>query len=171
MYTGIYYASQVSYRIEHGVTHVRMCATCTRTSVHPELHRVSCVMRAWIVVVFAPFSMCIPIHACIYSFQCASVVPHARGLLALAMGFRPVAKDRLSMTHCKPFKKIKPNFFLGLALKTCIEGNCIEKARFIAIKPVKSRVYGGCKNFHQFSQNKCLVCGMTLISRGHQFFK
>lgn len=86
-------------------------------------------------------------------------------------GLCPVAEDTWSMAHCKPFKKIKPNFFLGLALKTCIEGNCIEKARFIAIKPVKSRVYGGCKNFHQFSQNKCLVCGMTLISRSHQFFK
>lgn len=107
----------------------------------------------------------------VFSYQGSSVVPHARGVLALAMGFRPVAKDRLSMTHCKPFKKIKPNFFLGLALKTCIEGNCIEKARFIAIKPVKSRVYGGCKNFHQFNQDKCLVRGMTHISRGHQFFK
>lgn len=107
----------------------------------------------------------------VFSYQGSSVVPHARGVLALAMGFRPVAKDRLSMTHCKPFKKIKPNFFLGLALKTCIEGNCIEKARFIAIKPVKSRVYGGCKNFHQFNQDKCLVRGMTLISRGHRFFK
>ena len=63
------------------------------------------------------------------------------------MGFRPVAEDSLSMAHCKPFKKIKPNFFLGLALKTCIEGNCIEKPRFIAIKPVKSRVYGGAKIF------------------------
>lgn len=124
-----------------------------------------------IVVLFAPLTCVFSMRTRVFSFQCASVVPHARGLLALAMGFRPVAKDSLSMTHCKPFKKIKPNFFLGLALKTCIEGNRIEKTRFIAIKPVKSRVYGGCKNFHQFSQNKCLVCGMTLISRGHQFFK
>ena len=107
----------------------------------------------------------------VFSFQCASIAPHARGFLALAMGFRPVAKVRLSMTHWEPLKKNKAKFFLGLALKTCIEGNCTEKARFIAIKPVKSRVYGGCKNFHQFSQNKCLVRGMTLISRSHQFFK
>ena len=103
--------------------------------------------------------------------MCLPCQPTLIGGLSLAMGFRPVAKDSLSMAHCKPFKKIKPNFFLGRPLKTCIEGNCIEKARFIAIKPVKSRVYGGCKNFHQFNQNKCLVRGMTHISRNHQFFK
>ena len=118
-----------------------------------------------------PLYMCIPMRTHMFNCQCSSVVPHARGLLASALGFRPVAEDTHSMAHCKRFKKNKAKFFLGLALKTCIEGNCIEKARFIAIKPVKSRVYGGCKNFHQFNQDKCLVRGMTLISRGHQFFK
>ena len=88
----------------------------------------------------------------VFSYQGPSVVPHARGLLASALGFRPVAKDSLSITHCKRFKKNKAKFFLGRPLKTCIEGNCVEKLRFMSIKPVKSRVYGGCKKFHQFSQ-------------------
>lgn len=86
-------------------------------------------------------------------------------------GLCPVAEDSLSMAHCKPFKKIKPNFFLGLALKTCIEGNCIEKTSLYSHKASKIKGLRGCKNFHQFNQDKCLFRGMTLISRGHQFFK
>lgn len=83
----------------------------------------------------------------VFSYQGSSVVPHARGLLALAMGFRPVAKDSLSMTHCKPFKKIKPNFFLGLALKTCIEGNCIEKTSLYSHKASKIKGLRGVQKF------------------------
>ena len=83
----------------------------------------------------------------VFSFQCASVVPHARGLLALAVGFRPVAKDSLSMTHCKPFKKNKAKIFLGLALKTCIEGNCIEKSSLYSHKASKIKGLRGVQKF------------------------
>ena len=83
----------------------------------------------------------------VYSFQCASVVPHARGLLVLAMGCCPVAKDRLSMTHCKPLKKNKAKFFLGLALKTCIEGNCIEKTSLYSHKASKIKGLRGVQKF------------------------
>ena len=67
--------------------------------------------------------------------------------LALAMGFRPVAKDSLIMTHCKPLKKIKPNFFLGLALKTCIEGNRIEKNSLYSHKASKIKGLRGVQKF------------------------
>lgn len=83
----------------------------------------------------------------VFSYQGPSVVPHARGLLALAMGCCPVAKDRLSMTHCKPLKKNKAKFFLGLALKTCIEGNCTEKSSLYSHKASKIKGLRGVQKF------------------------
>ena len=83
----------------------------------------------------------------VFSYQGPSVVPHARGFLALAMGFRPVAEDSLSMAHCKPFKKNKAKFFLGLALKTCIEGNCIEKTSLYSHKASKIKGLRGVQKF------------------------
>lgn len=53
----------------------------------------------------------------VFSYQGPSVVPHARGLLASALGFRPVAKDSLSMAHCKRFKKNKAKFFSRASLE------------------------------------------------------
>lgn len=83
----------------------------------------------------------------VFNFQCACLAPYAHRWLVLAMGFRPVAEDSLSMAHCKPFKKIKPNFFLGLALKTCIEGNCIEKTSLYSHKASKIKGLRGVKKF------------------------
>lgn len=83
----------------------------------------------------------------VFNFQCACLAPYAHRWLVLAMGFRPVAEDSLSMAHCKPFKKIKPNFFLGLALKTCIEGNCIEKTSLYSHKASKIKGLRGVQKF------------------------
>lgn len=136
--------------------------------ISPHVLRCACMD---IVVVFAPFTCAFPcVHICLI-VSVPALPPTPVGDLPLRWAFALSLRTLTAWHIASDLKKNKAKFFLGLALKTCIEGNCIEKARFIAIKPVKSRVYGGCKNFHQFSQNKCLVCGMTLISRGHQFFK
>lgn len=75
----------------------------------------------------------------VFSFQCTGV--------SYLTGFRPVAEDTHSMAHCKRFKKIKPNFFLGLALKTCIEGNCIEKTSLYSHKASKIKGLRGVQKF------------------------
>lgn len=111
---------------------------------------------------------------CVHVYSVIKVLvlfPTLVGCLPLLWAFALSLRTASAWHTASDFKKIKRSFFLGRPLKTCIEGNCVEKPRFMSIKPVKSRVYGGCKKFHQFDQAIFGARGMTLISRGHQFFK